>query len=67
MRVCDCCGEWHHQDDLVYVESDDCNVCTTCLEEEYERCTCCNEIFRKDNMIIDEDCNYYCEDCWNNN
>ena len=67
MRICDCCGEWHNQEDLVYVESDDCNVCGICLEEEYERCTCCNEIFRKDNMIIDEDCNYYCEDCWNNN
>ena len=32
---CSCCGESVHEDDLVYVDSLDDNICRSCVEEDY--------------------------------
>lgn len=52
VKRCDCCGKWFDDDDLTWVESDECLVCEDCLSENYRQCEHCGEWFNPD----DEGC-----------
>lgn len=49
LRRCDCCGKWFDEDDMTWVESDECLVCDDCLNENYRKCEHCGEWFNPDN------------------
>lgn len=68
---CEVCEQYHHNDNMTYVESEDRSVCDDCIEEYYERCHYCDEYFRRDNMTRAHDDRGYeiwvCDDCRDNN
>lgn len=64
VAYCTECDNWVLNDDrLYYVDSENRWICEDCFNEHYVRCTCCNEIIRRDDAYSYCD-NYYCESCY---
>lgn len=66
VTYCECCGEYVRNDNVTWVESEDCYVCDECLECDYEQCECCDEWFRRRTMTELANGNYVCENCRDN-
>lgn len=62
-RYCDSCGEYVHEDNANWIESEDVYVCNSCFDEEYFTCPECGESFHEDNGYM-HDGTYYCEKCY---
>lgn len=62
-RYCESCGEYVHEDNARWIESEDAYVCNSCFEDEYFTCPECGEYFHEDNGYM-HDGTYYCEDCY---
>lgn len=60
---CDCCGERVLLEDCSYLEYNNLTYCQNC-QDHLEFCTYCGKLTDKNDMIIDEDDNYYCDYCW---
>lgn len=61
---CPICGENVVEDDMVYVDSEDRNVCPHCIEEHYTRCEYCGEyVYNDDATHIEDRDIYVCESC----
>ena len=64
VTYCDCCNEYHRNDDVRYVESDDRYVCDDCINEYYTRCEHCDELHYTDDMYyVDSTDGYVCRNC----
>ena len=78
---CDCCQEYHHRDNICYIEKENADVCIDCLNKYYTTCEDCGERVHVDGIVFIEnlgrdvcvDCcdrNYIrCDECgaWSNN
>ena len=64
---CDCCEEYHHEDDMIWVESVGEYLCSWCVENYYSWCEHCEEYHHNDDMTyIDATGEYVCENCRDN-
>ncbi len=66
---CDCCNEWHHNDDnCIEIEKDGFNICVCqdCADNEYYQCTECGNYHDSD-LNYEVDCDNYCNDCYHGN
>lgn len=61
---CDECGEYVKKDCITYIEGEDIYVCDDCLSDCFERCSECGNYFRSTEIIINDDGNPYCSDCY---
>lgn len=61
--VCDECGERYDNDEILYVDSSDRNVCEVCLRDEYFRCSDCEEYHLSDYSVYVSGVGYICEGC----
>ena len=59
---CHDCGVLHHIDDMYWCETGEYYVCASCYDNNYAPCDCCGEIYHIDELI-EENGNYYCENC----
>lgn len=58
------CDDYHHREDLTYIEGLDRDVCHWCLTQYYITCAECGEdIHRNDSYEIEDKDGRYCEDC----
>lgn len=70
-QSCDRCGDRVDNDDIIYIERTDQNICGPCHSRFYSNCNQCDEIHLDSdlNQYEDEDGNHnghrgnYCEDC----
>ena len=68
-RYCEDCEEYHHRDDMRYVNSRGGYVCDECIEDHYVQCRECDEYFHEDSDEIwydERDGYYYCDNCRDN-
>ncbi len=62
---CNQCGEYHLLDDMIWVDSENCYVCQTCLERHYILCEHCDEYDSSDcSYYVDSIDGYVCENCY---
>ncbi len=58
------CDEYHHHDNLSYIESADVDVCEYCHVEHYRRCSSCEETYSHDDLYeADDDDDLRCDGC----
>lgn len=61
---CEHCGDYHHEEDVRYVESENGYVCDECIEDRYDYCHECNEWHRSSDMTwIEGESTSVCENC----
>lgn len=61
---CDCCDEYHRNDDTTYIDREHRYVCNGCLDRYYGYCYDCDEYFDRDDMYyIEGTGEYVCYDC----
>lgn len=61
--ICDDCGEWVSEDDRVYIQDNNTDICQHCYDKgDYFQCEKCQECFSTDNVETIDDCSY-CEEC----
>lgn len=72
---CEYCGDYHHEDDVQYVDCENGYVCDDCLSDNYAYCEHCNDYYRDEDTVWIESegrsvcqscCDYhysYCEEC----
>ena len=68
-RYCEDCDEYHHRDNMRYVNSRGGYVCDECVDDHYIECVECNELFHENSDLIhydDEEEAYFCENCRDN-
>lgn len=63
---CSYCEEWHHDDDMTYVDEINESVCEDCLERNFDYCEHCDEYHSHDNMLETCDGDMICERCAEN-
>lgn len=66
-RYCENCDEYHHGDNVTWVEAVSSYICESCLEDNFHSCDNCGEYHRTDDMteVIGRYGYwvYVCEDC----
>lgn len=63
-EICEQCGEWHHRDDMTYVESMDGYVCEDCLNNHFGFCEVCEEYYPYDEITyVESESRYVCDHC----
>ena len=64
VTYCDYCEEWHHYEDVRYVNSVGYYVCNRCLDEYFTCCDDCDCYYHNDDIhyIMEED-RYVCDKC----
>ena len=60
--VCDICGDYHDEDDMVYVDGWG-YVCEWCLDNEFTYCENCEQYHSSDDVHYVENFGYVCENC----
>lgn len=59
---CEECGDWYRNGDLTETENGD--VCETCLDRRYEKCGWCGRWHRRCDMFLTHYDEYVCENCY---
>lgn len=63
-KKCEECGEYVHEDDLIYIENERISVCEDCYDEHFITCCACNEIIRSDESYQSDAGDTYCQYCY---
>lgn len=60
---CEICEEYHDDNDMIYIESEDRWVCENCVSAYYTRCDECGEYHENDEMTYVSNGDAVCNDC----
>lgn len=61
---CEYCGDYHREDDVRYVDSENGYVCDDCINDHYDYCHECDEWYRSDEMYwIESENSSVCQNC----
>jgi hypothetical protein len=60
---CHECDDTFHQNHLIYVESEEIDVCEACLRRNFTRCDYCSEYWRDERVSEDKQGRAICEGC----
>ena len=63
---CDCCQEYHHRNNICYIEKENADVCIDCVKKYYTICDSCGEYVPNYNLPYIKNLDMYiCVDCLN--
>lgn len=62
--ICPDCGRVYHVNDMYWSEIYGEYICNSCLDEYYDQCECCGEMFKLEDLVKDDNGCVYCESCY---